>query len=392
MQNRRDRIQILIINNAYAADVVTPLQLLDRYFLLTGWAEGLRSAGLGVTVLQRFHRDAVVERANITYEFVADGYGPRLRAWQIPWRLHRRVRNLCCASLQAGERVILHMNGLLFPLQTRHLRQSAPPDCALVVQHHAERPWPGWRSPLQRWGLRMVDGALFTNRVLAQEWQAAGVFDVRRPVYEVMECSSQLTYTDRNTARAVTNMAGAPILFWAGNLTSNKDPLTILTGFEQLLADYPAARLYMAYREAQLLAQVQNKIVQSEALRNSVHLLGELAYSEIGNYYNSADLFVQGSAKEGSGVALLDALACGVVPVVTAIPAFRTITQEGAVGALWQVGDVASFVTALHHVLARPLTSQSQQTRTLFNQHWSYAAIGQRAAQIYQEVLQRRQT
>ena len=43
----------------------------------------------------------------------------------------------------------------------------------------------------------------------------------------------------------------------------------------------------------------------------------------------AADLFVLGSHREGSGYSLIEALACGLPPVVTDIHAFRTLTGCG---------------------------------------------------------------
>ena len=53
----------------------------------------------------------------------------------------------------------------------------------------------------------------------------------------------------------------------------------------------------------------------------------------------AADVFVLGSHREGSGYSLIEALACGLPPVVTDIPSFRSLTAAGAVGALWPCGD-----------------------------------------------------
>ena len=49
----------------------------------------------------------------------------------------------------------------------------------------------------------------------------------------------------------------------------------------------------------------------------------------------AADLFVLGSHREGSGYSLIEALACGLPPIVTDIPSFRSLTGAGVVGALW---------------------------------------------------------
>ena len=257
----------------------------------------------------------------------------------------------------------------------------------MVLQHHGELSRAGWRSWLQCWGLRRATAYWFTNAELAQGWIATRAIPDGSKVQEVMEISSALRYQSRPEARAQTQMVGDPVLFWAGNLKPNKDPLTILAGFRQILPEYPQARLYMAYRENELEQPVIAAIAADPRLASAVTLLGNIPYRQIAPYFNSADLFVQGSYKEGSGIALLDALACGVVPVVTDIPAFRTITQDGTVGALWPPGDVAALVAALRRTLAQPVTDQSTRARQLFADQWSYVAIARRMVQLYKEMV-----
>jgi glycosyltransferase involved in cell wall biosynthesis len=205
-----------------------------------------------------------------------------------------------------------------------------------------------------------------------------------------MEASSAFRYEDRAAARARTGLRGEPVLLWTGNLDPNKDPLTVLEGFERVLDDLPAARLYMAYRRDDLLPEVRERLAESERLRAAVTLLGEIPHGEIENYYNSADLFVQGSAREGSGLALLDAMACGVVPIVTDIPSFRTITDDGRVGQLWERGDVESFVRALLEVSGRGVAPLSQRTRRYFERMWSPGAVGCQAVAAYRRILAKR--
>ncbi|MCY2988525.1 MAG: glycosyltransferase family 4 protein [Planctomycetota bacterium] len=381
---------MIVINNEYDLRLDTADRLLDHYLHLTGWAEGLADAGAQVTVFQRYDRDAEVWRKGVCYRLCTDGHPPKLRSWQVPRRLHGMVREHCRGRLAAGSPTVVHLGGLVYPVQTRHLSAVLPSACALAVQHHAELPRAGLRGYLQAWGLRRVDGFLFTCRELAANWIDRRIIRSQELVYEVMECSSLLAYQDRGAARRLTKMSGSPIVLWTGNLTSNKDPLTILSGFERVLARVPTARLYMVYRRADLLDQVRATIEQRAPLRPTVSLLGEIPYAEIGPYYNSADLFVQGSAKEGSGIAVLDSLACGVVPVVTEIPSFRTILADGAVGALWPVGHADAFAGAMLRVLETPFECQSHAARQLFQSRWTYSAIGREAVRVYQELLRRR--
>ncbi|HSJ56909.1 MAG TPA: glycosyltransferase family 4 protein [Anaerolineae bacterium] len=335
------------------------------------------------------------------YHFVADHHPPWPHRTYVPHHLHRAVLDCCARALARGEQPVVHVNGLLFPLATRLLtarlsraaraRHRVPVVARhripVVAQHHAEPPWRGRGAVLQRWGLAPVDGFFFASRELAHEWVACGTIRSIDRVHEVMEASSPFHFEERAAARACTGLIGDPVILWTGNLNANKDPLTILSGFERLLERFPRARLYMAYRYADLLPRVEARIGASESLRSTVALLGEIAYAGIEAYYNSADFFVQGSAREGSGLALLDAMACGVVPVVTDIPSFRTLTDGGRVGAIWRRGDPDAFVSAFFQAASRPLDLASQQTRGYFETTWSPPALGRRAVAAYRDVL-----
>src|SRR5262249_38618635 len=71
-------------------------------------------------------------------------------------------------------------------------------------------------------------------------------------------------------------------------------------------------------------------------------------HSSMEAHLRAADFLVQASHAEGSGVALIEALACGTTPLVTDIPSFRRITGAGAAGSLTPVGDAAGLANALH--------------------------------------------
>jgi glycosyltransferase involved in cell wall biosynthesis len=243
---------------------------------------------------------------------------------------------------------------------------------------------------LQRWGLRAVDGFLFTADGLARQWVGHGLIDAARPIYEIMEGSNRFQPRDRAAARARTGMRGDPILLWVGLLTERKDPLTVLAGFERALEWAPGARLYMIYNDDRLLPQVRARIAQSAGLREAVELLGSRPYSEMEDYYNSADYFILGSNHEGSGYALAEALACGVVPIVTDIPSFRMMTDGGTVGALWPVGDAAALAAAIRDLLRRPREPLAAAARRFFEARLNYPSIGRQALAAYHELAAQR--
>jgi glycosyltransferase involved in cell wall biosynthesis len=364
---------VLHVNFDFDRGLSGPDELLDRYSTLTGWSEALLAAGAArVIVLQRFHRSAAVTRNGVDYRFVDS------------WRM--RPPDL--------EKIgIAHVNGLHFPVRTRLLRASLRWRTPLVVQDHASGLPPV--SPLsravRRAALARVDAFLFTARQQAEPWRAAGLIGAHQTVHEVLEASTDLRPIDRATARAASGVDGAPAVLWVGRLNDNKDPLTVLAGFEQVLESFPAATLTMVFGADDLLPAVNARVAASPALRGRVRLVGHVARDRLAAYYSAADIFVLGSHHEGSGYALIEACACGAVPVVTAIPPFRLMTGDGAVGALWRPGDVGALTRALVDTAFRNLDTARSAVREHFTRTLSWAAVGQRAMAIYAEVRARRE-
>ena len=125
----------------------------------------------------------------------------------------------------------------------------------------------------------------------------------------------------------------------------------------------------------------------SPALRRGVRFVGEIRPERMAAFLSAADVFVLGSHHEGSGYALLEALACNAVPVVTDIPSFRTLTADGSIGALWPPGDRDACVRALATVISRGLDHERQRVRAHFTRSLTWDAIGSRAIAVYREVI-----
>jgi glycosyltransferase involved in cell wall biosynthesis len=192
-------------------------------------------------------------------------------------------------------------------------------------------------------------------------------------------------------AREAVGMRGSPAVLWVGRLNANKDPLTVLDGFERSLARLPDAALTMIFSTDDLLGAVRLRVAGAPALRARVHLVGAVPRERIPLYFSAADLFVVGSHREGSGYALMEASACGAVPVVTDIPTFRLLTG-GAAGALWPPGNAAAFAAALSAVAARDLKIERARLADHFARALRWDAVGRRALEIYREVLNTRST
>jgi glycosyltransferase involved in cell wall biosynthesis len=366
---------IVLVCNFDADPAITDAeQLLAQYATLTGWSSALLGAGAGrVAVLQTFRRDLTIVRNGVEYVFAS--------TMRQAWRTIRRLKPH-----------LAHVNGLRFPGQTAALRLLLPRNTAVVIQDHASGAPGAGRAVgrlVLRGALRQADGFLFTALEQAEPWRAAGLITSRQSVHAVLEASTTLTPIARAAAREMSRVAGDPAVLWVGRLNANKDPLTVLQGFQQALARLPGAGLTMVFGEGDLLNAVRTRIQGSGSLGRHVSLVGRVPHHLMASYYSAADLFVLGSHHEGSGYALIEALACGVVPVVTSIPSFRTITGNGSLGSLWPPGDASRCAEAL---IGAARDSQAQRAHVLdeFNRRLSWPAVGRQALAAYADIIARR--
>ncbi len=88
------------------------------------------------------------------------------------------------------------------------------------------------------------------------------------------------------------------------------------------------------------------KQIQTAGLQEQVILVGEVANSELVNWYNAADLFFLGSSREGWPNVVSESIACGTPVVATNVDGSPEIIHSPNLGIIVD-RDVTSFVDAL---------------------------------------------
>jgi glycosyltransferase involved in cell wall biosynthesis len=376
-------VHIVQANAVYEPAIKTPDGLLDLYRTLTEWSVAVAAAGAQVSVVQRFHTAARVERDGVTYQFVKDP--------QLPWLSTKDAPKAYVDAVAARSPDVVHVNGLIFPQLVAGIRQAVGTRTAIVVQHHGgEFPIRGsgpvgmWRRARWRGGLAAADALSFTAAEQAEPWRAAGVLGDQR-IVEIIEASTTLRAVTRERARASIGVTGEPAILWVGRLTTNKDPITVLAGLEQALPQLPKAQVLMVFGDDTLLAAVEERVRTSPVLSARVTLAPRVPHDEMPNYYAEADVFVSGSHAEGSGYALIEAMSAGLVPVITDIPSFRAIAGDS--GARWAPGNADAFATTLLKVCSGDRRAQSAAVRDRFDRELRWDAIATRTVAEYGSIL-----
>lgn len=355
-----------------------PEQLLRAWPSLVDIAEAASQGGVRVSVIQACAHQQVLTRNGVSYHFLPFGRG--VATPDTTDRLGELLRDL------AAE--VLHVQGLGFAHDVLALAAVAP-GIPIILQDHASRLPPLWRRRLWRRGFSVAAGLSFCSLEQARPFVRAGLVRAPIQVYEIPECPSRFTTADQAEARRATGLRGDPCLLWVGHLDQNKDPVTVLNGVSEAIQQLPGLQLWFCFGTAPLLSTVHRHIDRDPRLRHRTHLLGRVAHERIEQLMRAADIFVLGSHREGSGYSLIEALACGLPPVVSDIPSFRTLTGGGTVGALWPCDDTKALTAALLSVAARPRPEVRALVRAHFDNELSFAAVGRKLTSAYRELLER---
>lgn len=379
----------------YTPALTDPKAYLDGWPIHREIPKLLAERGHRVTVVMLFSTDADFVEEGVQYHFVRAGSLARLASSVIGrWRGGDRV--VYEPALRAIRIIrnlhpdLIHFHGVTLNLNLtlllRRLGDAAPP---VVLHFHGGYPA---RNPLtrriQRANFQRAERLFFTTPAHAQPFVEAGVLDNLDRVVELMETSSPFRRRPREEARRETGMTGAPVFLWAGRLHPIKDPLTALRGFEQILTAWPETQLYLHYLTDELLGELRDFVAGRPHLSAHVHFRGRAPFQRMEAIYNSADFLLQASRREFSGCAVLEAMSCGVIPVVTDIPSFRAMTDDGCHGVLFPPGDAEALARGVLAIPRANIPARSAAVRARFEHALSFPALARRLESVYREVIE----
>jgi glycosyltransferase involved in cell wall biosynthesis len=178
---------------------------------------------------------------------------------------------------------------------------------------------------------------------------------------------------DRAATREALGLSpDAPLLLSVGNLFELKGHALLIDAVHALRDDWPALQLFIAGEGAErprLEAQIARLGVGER-----VRLLGSLPNSQLGAWYNAADLFLLPSSREGLPNALLEALACGTPALATAVGGIPEVLEGASeAGELLADRTVPAIVEALRRWLPR-VPDRAAVRQHALNHSWERSA------------------
>jgi glycosyltransferase involved in cell wall biosynthesis len=159
--------------------------------------------------------------------------------------------------------------------------------------------------------------------------------------------------------------------------------LTFLHAAALALNRLPGLELWLAYGDTVLLGELEAFLAAYPELKARTHLLGRVDNGRIEDLCRACDLFVSPSRSEGYGYALIEAMACGLPPVVSDIPSFREIVGPDGPGAIVPAGDHQAFAEQIVRLAVAPKDALRQRVRARFDAALSFDIVGRRLVDAY---------
>jgi glycosyltransferase involved in cell wall biosynthesis len=145
------------------------------------------------------------------------------------------------------------------------------------------------------------------------------------------------------------------VLVFVGRLAEGKGVLTLLRIWSELIRERPSLHLVMIGRGSDSFDDCETEVrafVDAHGLGACTTLPG--AVDNVQAYLQAADLFVFPSEYEGFGLALVEAMACGLPVVSTEVGVAADAVGDGIAGRLVPAKAPEQFRQALEWMIDRP--------------------------------------
>lgn len=119
-----------------------------------------------------------------------------------------------------------------------------------------------------------------------------------------------------------------------GRWSTNKGIVQTLDLLRHLLAADDAWRLILAGREFDLTRTDLEREIARRGLQSQVELVHAPSQRQLGRLMGRAQYFVSLSRHEGFGIAAIEAMSAGLVPILSAIPPYEKLISESGTGLL----------------------------------------------------------
>jgi len=127
---------------------------------------------------------------------------------------------------------------------------------------------------------------------------------------------------------------------------------TLVAAFAEVARSVPEARLTLAGSGSE--ARALENAARRERVDHAIFFSGDVAHAKIPDLLRDHDIFVSVALSDTTSVSLLEAMACGLFPIVSDIPANREWIEDGKNGLVVPPRDIRALAQAITEAWRNP--------------------------------------
>lgn len=242
--------------------------------------------------------------------------------------------------------------------------------------------------PITRFGIEQSDGVTAISSYLRDK--TVEDFSITRDIEVIPNFVNCDVYTPlgerREAARKVFAPNGEKILLHLSNFRPVKRIADAVEVFSRIVKEMPARLLLVGDGPDRSTAEW---LAHSKGIQCSVQFLGK--QESVNELLPVADLVLMPSELESFGLAALEAMACQVPAIATAVGGVPELITDGETGRLFPVGDVDGMAAAAIDLLTHPekLRQMGLAARRTAQDHFCASRIIPKYVEYYEKVLAR---
>ena len=192
---------------------------------------------------------------------------------------------------------------------------------------------------------------------------------------------------DREQRKKDLGLGDGPVVGIVARLSEEKGHGYLIKAMEAVIARIPRAQLVIV-GEGRMREELVN-LTKTAGLEKSIFFLPSVMDTQ--EVLSGMDLFVLPSLKEGLGLALMEAMACGLCVIGSGVGGIKSLIQDKYNGLLIRPADTQELSRAILELLQNPAQAKSlgANARVFIKQNFSKERMISETEEVYSECLSR---
>ncbi|MEY2452986.1 MAG: hypothetical protein QOD92_2560 [Acidimicrobiaceae bacterium] len=209
---------------------------------------------------------------------------------------------------------------------------------------------------------------------------------------DIVHCGFDPVVAQQARAEAGAADPDQPTIVTASRLVPYKRVDLVIRALAKLAPDHPGIRLHIIGQgpESERLEQLARELGVSA----NIDFVGYVPiHDDVLKIIAKASVFVSASEIEGFGISVVEAAAVGVPFVITDIPVFREVTNDGDGGLLFRQGDADDLADKINQMLSdSELRQRCRAQADSLVESYSWDTLADETGAVYDSVLASRRS